>query len=100
MSAAIAFSEPGRLVISGHLDFSKVAAIYQSGLKYITQKKMITVDMSAVAGSDSSGLAMVLAWHKAAVRAGTTLNYQGVPQQLLAMAEISDVLPVFRCLSS
>jgi phospholipid transport system transporter-binding protein len=49
------------------------------------------LDLSGVTRIDSSAIALLLAWTRAARQAGTAVRFRQAPRQLLAIAEVSGV---------
>ncbi len=54
----------------------------------------ITIDLSAVTRSDSTGLALLVEWLRLARRRRITLRLVGLPEQMREIARISDLLPI------
>jgi phospholipid transport system transporter-binding protein len=51
----------------------------------------VEIDCGAVSLADSAGLAVLLDWLSAAKGAGQTLRYTHLPEDLVALARISEV---------
>lgn len=88
--------EDGRMVLKGRLTMSTVPALYEAGLKHLTDEDM-TVDMSKVEAVDSAAVSMLLGWARAAQKSGRTLTAVHLPEDLLSLAHlygVSDMLPV------
>lgn len=51
----------------------------------------VVVDCAGVTRGDSAGLAVLLDWLGAARAGGQGLRYEGLPRQIIAIAEISEV---------
>jgi phospholipid transport system transporter-binding protein len=49
------------------------------------------VDLGQVRSGDSAGLAVLLEWLASAQRSGTSLDYENIPPQMLAIARISEI---------
>ena len=49
------------------------------------------LDLSGVTRIDSSAIALLLAWMRAARQAGASVRFRRAPRQLLAIAEVSGV---------
>lgn len=88
---AIERAGPGRLEVSGALSFETAAAALRSGTQLIGSAGSCTIGLSRVAMGDSAGLAVLLEWLAVARARGTSIRYEGVPEQILAIARISDV---------
>ncbi|MCM2312945.1 MAG: STAS domain-containing protein [Steroidobacteraceae bacterium] len=81
----------GRLAASGELEFATAASALAAGLALIGAQRHWTVDLAGVTAGDSAGLAVLVEWISAARARGGTLRYEAVPQQILAIARISDL---------
>jgi phospholipid transport system transporter-binding protein len=81
----------GRLAASGELEFATAAAALAAGLALIGAQRHWTIDLAGVTAGDSAGLAVLVEWISAARARGATLRYEAVPQQILAIARISDL---------
>jgi phospholipid transport system transporter-binding protein len=83
---------PGRLEAKGHLSFDTAIDALRSGTRLIgAAGKSCTIGLSHVATGDSAGLAVLVEWLAIARANGTSLKYESVPDQILAIAKISDV---------
>jgi phospholipid transport system transporter-binding protein len=81
----------GRLAASGELDFATAAAALQAGLALIDAGRAWTVDLAGVTSGDSAGLAVLVEWMSAARARDASVRYEAVPDQILAVARISDL---------
>jgi phospholipid transport system transporter-binding protein len=80
-----------RLAASGELGFATAAAALPAGLALIGPGKDWTVDLAGITTGDSAGLAVLVEWIAVARARGGALRYAGVPEQILAVARISDL---------
>lgn len=87
----IAPAGDGRLAASGELDFATAAAALQAGLALIGAGRAWTVDLAGVTSGDSAGLAVLVEWMSAARARDASVRYEAVPEQILAVARISDL---------
>ncbi|MBB6091527.1 phospholipid transport system transporter-binding protein [Povalibacter uvarum] len=81
----------GRFRVSGILDASTVTGILEESSRKFEGHASITVDLSLVKESDSAGLALVLEWLRQTRSVGGKIYFQDVPQQIMALARISEV---------
>jgi phospholipid transport system transporter-binding protein len=81
----------GHARVSGSLDFTTVSALLPVGVEAITGGHVAVMDLSDVAASDSSGLALLIEWLSAAKSANRTLRYENIPSQLKQLAGLSEV---------
>lgn len=77
-----------RLAVHGPLRFATVTGLL-GGLPAAPGN--LTLDLSAVDGVDSAGLALLVEWQRRARAAGGRLEFTGAPAQLRRLAEIGGV---------
>lgn len=97
-AAAAAFSlsagADGRLAAVGPLTFATARQARLTGLALLAAPdapQRLEIDCAGLGVTDSAGLAVMLDWLAAAKRAGRSLHFLGLPQDLAALARISDV---------
>lgn len=92
--AAIVEPLPGRLALSGVLDYSTGPALRERGgrLIAVSSALQLQLDCSAVSKSSSVGLALLLAFMRDARAAGRELTISGLPEELRQIAEVSGLL--------
>jgi phospholipid transport system transporter-binding protein len=92
MSAfGIQAKSPGRLEARGALCYDGAARALRAGLDLIPRGQPCTIDLSQVTEADSAGLAVLVEWLATARKRGSTIHYEGIPAQILAVARISDL---------
>ncbi|HCI13883.1 MAG TPA: anti-sigma-factor [Gallionellaceae bacterium] len=87
--------EDGRLVVRGRLTMETVPALFQTGLRHLTEEDLL-VDLAQVEAVDSAAVSMLLGWSRAAQRSQRTLRVTGLPADLLSLAAlygVADMLP-------
>jgi phospholipid transport system transporter-binding protein len=89
--AALELVGEGRARVTGALGFKTVSALLAEGSAAIDAGRAAVIDLGAVTGSDSSGLALLIEWLSVARRAGRELRYENVPVQLRQLARLSEV---------
>lgn len=72
------------------LSFSSAKTALQTGLEAIRSGNT-TFDLGGVAQADSSAIAVMLAWQRAAQKAGASLGFINVPDNILSLASLYDV---------
>jgi phospholipid transport system transporter-binding protein len=82
---------PGRLEAHGAMSYESAARALQAGLALIPRESECTIDLSKVTEADSAGLAVLVEWLATARIRHTTIHYQAIPAQILAVARISDL---------
>jgi phospholipid transport system transporter-binding protein len=81
----------GRLVASGELSFETAAAALRQGDAHLRRGGTWVVDLSRVDSGDSAGIAVLIEWLATARASGATVRYERIPEQMLAIARISDI---------
>lgn len=83
----------GRCSARGQLTFATARAARARGRAVLGDAAAgpLEIDCGAVGLADSAGLAVLLDWLSAAKSAGRSLRYLHLPQDLVALARISDV---------
>jgi phospholipid transport system transporter-binding protein len=86
------------LALTGVLGFVSVVELESAGVQWLQMQAAAhcTVDLAAVSYSSSAGLALLLAWQRAAARAGKTLRVKNMPADMAALAQVgglAELLP-------
>jgi phospholipid transport system transporter-binding protein len=84
-------TSPGRLEASGTMSYDSAALALTAGLGLIPRGQPCTVNLSRVTEADSAGLAVLVEWLATARKRGSSIRYEGIPAQILAVARISDL---------
>jgi phospholipid transport system transporter-binding protein len=90
-SASFETLDGERSRVTGTLGFTTVTPLLPLGAAAIEQGRAAVIDLAAVTGSDSSGLALLIEWLSVARGTGRTLRYENIPTQLHQLARLSDV---------
>ncbi|MGO9513496.1 MAG: lipid asymmetry maintenance protein MlaB [Steroidobacteraceae bacterium] len=90
-SASFELLADERARVVGALSFATVSALLPVGSEAIKRGQVAVIDLSGVAGSDSSGLALLIEWLSVAKGAHRALRYENVPSQLQQLARLSEV---------
>ena len=93
---AFAVAADGAVRVSGPLTFDTVeavrAAAARAGLAPARWREDgLTFDLAGVGPADSAGLALLVAWQRAARRAGGRIHFRGTPPALRAIAGLCGV---------
>mgnify|MGYP001046771011 CR=1 FL=1 len=81
----------GRFRIGGVLNAATVTHILSQSKERFQGLSPIETDFAAVTESDSAGLALLLEWLRLARKSGQQLHFDNVPEQIMALARISEV---------
>ena len=90
--------ESGRLLLRGELCFDSIPALLSQAETLLGQGHgPLEIDLAEVGRVDSAGLALLIEWMRRARQQGRDIQFAHLPQQMLAIAEASDLagmLPV------
>lgn len=89
MSARIESVAAGSAV-TGSMTMDNAATLLAQGTTALAQGKM-TFDLSGVTAIDSSGLAVLFGWQRAAQAGGKSIAIVNPPHNLRSLAEVYDV---------
>ena len=81
----------GRFAVRSELTFKSATAILAQSKRLFANCERISVDMSDVREADSAGLALLLEWVSWARHNEREIEYENIPKQILAIAQISEV---------
>lgn len=76
--------------LSGHLSMDNVPSIYTQGLHVVTVASCL-VDCAQLESVDSSAIALLFAWQRAAQANNCPLRVSGLPSSLLSLASLYGV---------
>lgn len=79
-----------RLFVTAPMVMANTNALLTAGLSAF-EKGAFAVDFSGVSEADSSALALMFAWLRHAQLRGHSLQFQQLPEGLLALADLYDV---------
>jgi len=85
---------PGKFAARGPLTFATARSARGSGLAAFgaASSRELEVDCSEVTSWDSAGMTVLLDWLAMAKRAGRSMHFASLSEQVQAIARISDVL--------
>jgi phospholipid transport system transporter-binding protein len=84
-----------RLEVAGAMTLTEAPALLDAGVAALTGQQTV-FDLARVAEVDSSGLAVLFAWQRAASAQGKRIRVVNPPKNLLSLAEVygvADLLP-------
>lgn len=88
--------EEGRLVVSGDMTLETASVLLAEGVAALAESEA-PFDLSRVKEVDSSGLAVLFGWLRAARAEGKSLRVAHPPRSLLSLAEVygvTELLPL------
>ena len=87
-------SSPGQYAARGPLTFATARRARETGIAALRSgtSPRIVIDCSGITSSDSAGMTVLLDWLSVAKRSGRALQFANLPEQVRAIARISDVL--------
>lgn len=77
------------IYIKGEITFNTVKTLWQQSKKKFPQSPDITIDLSQVTHSDSSGLALLIEWLRLAQTKQQKLKFNNLPPQLKNIAKLA-----------
>lgn len=80
-----------RFRISGVLDASTAGELLKRSREPFGGAPRIDVDLAGVSEADSAGLALLIEWVRIAKEARRPIRFENVPDQISALARISEV---------
>ncbi len=84
--------------VAGELDVGTVPGLIQQTLALFRKESgVMTIDLQKVTRADSSGIAILIEWMRAARDSNREIVFRNVPVQLLAIAKVSgldQILPI------
>jgi phospholipid transport system transporter-binding protein len=85
---------PGKFAALGPLTFATARRARESGLAAFdaVASRELEVDCSGITSSDSAGMTVLLDWLAIAKRSGRSMHFVSLPEQVQAIARISEVL--------
>jgi len=81
----------GHWALSGHLSFDSIPALYREGLSMLANKNELIVDLTEVSHSDSSGVALLTTWFRAAKKANCEIHFNNAPSFMRSFAKVSGI---------
>lgn len=81
----------GRFRLEGVLDATTVVRILKQGNEQFAGMPAVQIDLSGVTATDSAGLALLIEWLRGARERGQLMRFGQLPEQLSALARISEV---------
>ncbi len=87
--------EEGRLRVRGAITMDNAATALQQALACSTQGEMV-VDLAGVSELDSAAVSLLLEWRRQAERSACKLRFENLPDSLLSLARLYDVLELIQ----
>lgn len=81
----------GRFLLKGRLGYTTATQALEQAVRLFAGHKKLELDLGGVEGTDSAGLALLVEWTGWARREKVKLVFKHVPEQVLALARISEV---------
>jgi phospholipid transport system transporter-binding protein len=97
LNVEVTETAPGRISVRGALSFETARRACEIGIKLFKRAKkvpQIEIDCGGVTEADSAGLAVLLEWLKWALKNERPMSFTNLPQNIRAVASISDVEPL------
>lgn len=81
----------GRVLVSGRLTFATATKALEISKRLFANHSELEIDLGDVSACDSAGLAILIEWLSQAKADGRSIVFRNIPEQLLAIARISEV---------
>ena len=81
----------GRFEIHGDLTFESASGILEQSKLQFADFRNLHIDLTGIEDADSAGLALLIEWLSWAQQSEREIDFVGLPTQLAAIAEISEV---------
>lgn len=93
-SIALEESTAGQFRARGRMTFGTASVARETGMRVFaaSSARDVQVDCGGITASDSAGMTVLLDWLAFAKTSGRSLHYRNLPEQVKALARISDVL--------
>jgi phospholipid transport system transporter-binding protein len=92
----VSLAAPGRIAINSALTFQTARRICAAGIACFLEDRSpsLVVDCAGVPNADSAGLAVLIEWRRWARQHGRHLTFANLPEQINAIAHLSEVTAV------
>ncbi len=95
-AASVKLGPDGLMNVSGELTFDTVAATLKRSRPLVERGSgPLLVDLAGITRTDSAGLALLIEWVRRAKAVGRELRYANMPEQMQAIARVSDLDHLF-----
>jgi phospholipid transport system transporter-binding protein len=74
-------------VLTGELDFWNVMSVYEKSMQKVVELKEMTFDFTALTGSDSAGLALIIEWIKYSHHYQKSIHFKAISTDLMSIAK-------------
>lgn len=81
----------GRVRVSGVLDATTAGTLLTESRQTFAGADALDIDLGGVTEADSAGLALLIEWVRAARQSNRAIRFENIPQQITALARISEV---------
>ena len=95
MAARLENLSEGKYAVHGNLDFQSVASLWGESLARFRKQPPLCIDLREVGRSDSSGVALLVAWLSQARALSQDLQFLNIPVQMQAIIKVADLDELF-----
>ena len=82
------FKKQEKIILAGSVSFENVDTVYQSGIKLIQAESNPCIDCSALVHTDSSALALLIAWVRFAKNRQKDLVFDNVTETVFNLSRV------------
>ncbi len=80
----------------GSLNYETVAHLHRESRALFNEKSVLCFDFSEVTYVDSAAIALMISWLRIAKRNNQSLSFLNLPNQLIEMANMYEVMPLLQ----
>lgn len=91
LNCNIAVHEPHELYIDGIINFDNAAHVAKLGCQFIAKLQIVNINLHNLKHSDSSGLAVISAWVRYALKQKKVLKIYNMPKFLSDLSKVSNL---------
>ncbi len=95
--AAIDRDVSGCYRLSGPLNFKTVVRLYREAEFLNRPDRQVRIDLQSVQAVDSAGIALALDWTERAERAGATICWLNMPEQMARLVRVNGLEQILNC---
>ena len=81
--------------VDGIINFDNATRVMQLGCQFISKLQIVNINLSNLKHSDSSGLAVISAWVRYALRQKKVLKIHNMPKFLSDLGKVSNLEQIF-----
>ncbi|MEE4377326.1 MAG: STAS domain-containing protein [Candidatus Competibacteraceae bacterium] len=99
MPASLEQRGDNHFAVQGELNFASVVGLWQESERLFPNHSNLTIDLTGISRSDSSGVALLVEWLRLAKQRQQSVQFSHIPTQMQAIIQVADLtklLPAVR----